>query len=80
MRVIKYYRNRKLYDTEESRYTTLKEVIARVKDGETIQIINNKNKADITFQTLRSALNHLDIPATECIKLIKSHQLIEETA
>jgi len=51
-KVIKRYANRKLYDTQESKYTTLKAVIALVASGAEVQIIDNTTKGDITNQTL----------------------------
>lgn len=51
-KVIKRYANRKLYDTQTSKYTTLKAVIALIAGGGEVQIIDNTTKNDITNQTL----------------------------
>ena len=52
MRVIKRYSNRKLYDTQDSRYVTLQQIGEMVRRGEDVQIIDNKSKDDITEVTL----------------------------
>lgn len=51
-RTIKRYSNRKLYDTESSKYVTLEEIAHMVKAGEEIVIIDNKTKDDLTSVTL----------------------------
>jgi len=51
-RVIKRYANRKLYDTRESCYVTLREVAEFVRHGEEVQIIDNRSKEDLTSITL----------------------------
>ncbi|MBI5528309.1 MAG: polyhydroxyalkanoate synthesis regulator DNA-binding domain-containing protein [Deltaproteobacteria bacterium] len=52
VRIVKRYSNRKLYDTEESRYVTLAEIAAMVKNGIEVRIIENATKEDITSVTL----------------------------
>ncbi|MFO0725495.1 MAG: polyhydroxyalkanoate synthesis regulator DNA-binding domain-containing protein [Myxococcota bacterium] len=51
-RMIKRYSNRKLYDTESSKYVTLEEIAHMIKAGEEIVIIDNKTKDDLTAVTL----------------------------
>ena len=55
-RVIKRYTNRKLYDTEESRYVTLEEIAGMVKAGEEVQIVDNRSGKDLTEVTLAQIL------------------------
>ena len=55
-KVVKRYANRKLYDTDESKYVTLRDVAAFVQAGREVQVIDNRTKADITGQTLMQAL------------------------
>jgi polyhydroxyalkanoate synthesis repressor PhaR len=50
--VIKRYANRKLYDTERSRYVTLDQIAEMVRSGEQIQIVDNTSKEDLTKVTL----------------------------
>ncbi len=51
-RVIKRYANRKLYDTQHSRYVTLDQIAEMIRDGDDVQIIDNKTKTDLTSVTL----------------------------
>ncbi len=51
-KVIKRYTNRKLYDTVESRYVTLDEIAAMIKEGTEVQIVDNRTKEDLTSVTL----------------------------
>ncbi len=55
-RIIKRYTNRKLYDTEESRYVTLEEIAGMVKAGEDVQILDNRSGKDLTEVTLAQIL------------------------
>ena len=47
-RLIKKYPNRRLYDTEESRYVTLAEVKELVMGGVTFRVIDSQTEQDIT--------------------------------
>jgi polyhydroxyalkanoate synthesis repressor PhaR len=51
VRIIKRYQNRKLYDTFQSCYVTLEEIAQIVREGNEIQVIDNKSKNDITYGT-----------------------------
>src|SRR5579863_5927521 len=51
-RIIKRYSNRKLYDTQGSRYVTLLQIAEMVRAGEEVQIIDNNTKGDLTEVTL----------------------------
>jgi polyhydroxyalkanoate synthesis repressor PhaR len=51
-KVIKRYTNRKLYDTEESRYVTLDEIARMIKGGAEVKIVDNRTKEDLTSVTL----------------------------
>ncbi len=51
VRIIKRYQNRKLYDTFQSCYVTLEEISQIIRDGNEIQVIDNKTKNDITYMT-----------------------------
>jgi len=50
--VIKKYPNRRLYDTWASRYITLMDVSAMIRDGDTILVLENQNDQDITRSIL----------------------------
>lgn len=51
LRIIKRYQNRKLYDTHQSCYVTLEEIAQIIREGNEIQVIDNKTKNDITYIT-----------------------------
>ncbi len=51
-RVIKRYSNRKLYDTERSRYVTLDQIAEMIRSGEDVRIVDNNTKEDLTSITL----------------------------
>ncbi len=51
-RVIKRYANRKLYDTQRSRYVTLDQIADMIRDGEDVKIVDNNSKEDLTTVTL----------------------------
>ena len=51
IRIIKRYQNRKLYDTHQSCYVTLEEIAQIIREGNEIQVIDNKTKNDITYIT-----------------------------
>jgi len=50
-RLIKRYGNRKLYDTQESRYVTLEAIAAFVKQGEEVSVVDNDSGEDLTAVT-----------------------------
>ncbi len=52
MRTIKKYPNRRLYDTEESRYITLDELAAVVRKGVDVSVRDVASGADLTATTL----------------------------
>jgi polyhydroxyalkanoate synthesis repressor PhaR len=51
-RIIKRYANRKLYDTEHSRYVTLDQISEMIRNGDEVKIVDNKTKEDLTTVTL----------------------------
>lgn len=56
IRLIKRYGSRKLYDTEESRYVSLEELAAWVRDGQEIRVVDNESSDDVTAQTLTQVI------------------------
>ena len=50
-RIVKKYNNRRLYDTEESRYVTLEELVEFVRGG-SVRVIDAKSGEDLTQATL----------------------------
>ena len=51
-RVIKRYSNRKLYDTNTSRYVALDDIAGMVRRGEEVAVTDNETGADLTAVTL----------------------------
>jgi polyhydroxyalkanoate synthesis repressor PhaR len=67
--LVKKYGNRRLYDTEESRYVRLDEIADRIRDGADVQVVDAKSNADLTAPTLaqiifedRNAARLLPVP------------------
>jgi len=75
--VIKKYGNRRLYDTEESRYITLDDLAQKIRGGAEARVVDAKTEADLTQTTLvqiimesRGAGKLLPIPLlTQLIRL-----------
>jgi len=54
--LIKRYANRKLYNTQTSRYITLKGIAQLIDDGEEVRVIDNQTGEDITSVALSQIL------------------------
>ena len=54
--LIKRYANRKLYNTQASRYITLKGIAELLEQGEDVRVIDNESGEDITSITLSQIL------------------------
>lgn len=67
-RVIKRYANRKLYDTRDSRYVTLPQIGELVRNGEDVQIIDNRTKENLTSVTLAQIIYGAEKNAEESSK------------
>ena len=52
LRIIKRYENRKLYDTEARTYVSLNDVAQLVRNGHTVQVLDNASGDDWTNATL----------------------------
>jgi len=46
--LLKKYANRRLYDTEQSKYVTLSEVADRIRTGQQVEVVDAKTKEDVT--------------------------------
>jgi polyhydroxyalkanoate synthesis repressor PhaR len=55
-RTIKRYANRKLYDTEESHYVGLQDILRLVREGEDIEVVDSRTGEDLTSVTLAQAM------------------------
>jgi polyhydroxyalkanoate synthesis repressor PhaR len=75
--VIKRYSNRKLYDTQESRYVTLDEIEEMIRAGREISVVDATSGDDLTSVTLTQIIlenerNHrANLPSAFLHQLIK---------
>ena len=76
LRQIKRYGSRKLYDTEESRYVSLEQIGEWVREGQEIQVIDNKTQEDVTAQTLTQVILELGRRGSTLPNSQVLHQLI----
>ena len=67
--LVKKYGNRRLYDTEESRYVRLDEIAERIRGGADVQVVDARTGADLTAPALaqiifedRNAARLLPVP------------------
>jgi polyhydroxyalkanoate synthesis repressor PhaR len=63
-RVIKKYANRRLYDTEESRYVTLKDIKNIIALGVDVSIIDDTKDVDITRPLLLQIVSEQELGGT----------------
>ena len=50
--LVKKYGNRRLYDTDQSRYITLEELAESVRQGKEVRVVDAKTGDDLTTATL----------------------------
>jgi polyhydroxyalkanoate synthesis repressor PhaR len=65
MVLVKKYSNRRLYDTESSRYITLDELAAKIREGADVQVVDAKTNEDLTQATLTQLI--LEGPAARLL-------------
>jgi polyhydroxyalkanoate synthesis repressor PhaR len=46
--LLKKYANRRLYDTEKSKYVTLTQLASAIKEGRQVEVVDAKTKEDVT--------------------------------
>lgn len=51
-RLVKKYANRRLYDTFDSRYITMDELVSRIRAGTEVRVVDAQNGEDLTQATL----------------------------
>jgi polyhydroxyalkanoate synthesis repressor PhaR len=59
-RIIKRYRNRKMYDTVRKEYVNFSDIEKMIRDNESVRIIDNVSGDDITRQTLIQLIMRTD--------------------
>ena len=77
-KLIKRYGNRKLYDTQQSRYVTLDEISKMVRRGEDIRVIDNRTQEDLTAVTLTQIMLEEQKNKNNILPLSLCKNLIQE--
>jgi polyhydroxyalkanoate synthesis repressor PhaR len=75
--VIKRYSNRKLYDTQESRYVTLDEIEEMIRAGKEIQVVDAGSGEDLTSVTLTQIILESERNHRATLPSAFLHQLIK---
>ncbi len=56
-RLVKRYGSRKLYDTTESRYVSLDELASAIREGQQVQVVDNRTGDDVTGAILTQIIS-----------------------
>ena len=75
--VIKRYSNRKLYDTQESRYVTLEELEELIRAGQEISVLDVSTGEDLTSVTLAQIILENERSRRAGLPTAFLHQLIK---
>jgi polyhydroxyalkanoate synthesis repressor PhaR len=75
--VIKRYSNRKLYDTQESRYVTLEEIEELIRGGKEIAVVDAASGDDLTSVTLAQIILENERSHRAALPTAFLHQLIK---
>jgi len=75
--VIKRYSNRKLYDTQESRYVTLEELEEMIRAGREISVVDAASGEDLTSVTLTQIILENERTHRASLPSAFLHQLIK---
>ena len=77
-RMIKRYGNRKLYDTQESRYVTLEAIASFVKQGEEVRVVDNDSGEDLTAVTFAQIILEEERRKNGLVPLPMLRQIIQQ--
>ena len=75
--VIKRYSNRKLYDTQESRYVTLEEIEEMIRGGKEISVVDASTGENLTSVTLAQIILENERSHRAALPSAFLHQLIK---
>jgi polyhydroxyalkanoate synthesis repressor PhaR len=75
--VIKRYSNRKLYDTQESRYVTLEDLEEMIRAGKEISVVDATTGEDLTSVTLAQIILENERSRRAALPTAFLHQLIK---
>ncbi|MFP4228460.1 MAG: polyhydroxyalkanoate synthesis regulator DNA-binding domain-containing protein [Salinivenus sp.] len=78
-RRIKRYDNRKLYDTKASEYVSLADIASLVREGETVEVVDNGTGEDLTAQTLTQIILEEGRSGRQVIPSDLLHQLLRRS-
>lgn len=68
---IRYYKNRKLYSPDASRYVNLKECKELIDEGYTVKFVDHRTGEDVTEHCLKEMLCKFEVSKELLIRLIK---------
>ena len=54
--IIKKYANRRLYDTQQSKYITLDDLAGKIREGATVKVVDANRGTDLTRQVLTQVI------------------------
>jgi polyhydroxyalkanoate synthesis repressor PhaR len=75
--VIKRYSNRKLYDTQESRYVTLEDLEEMIREGKEISVVDAATGENLTSVTLAQIILENERSGRAALPTAFLHQLIK---
>jgi polyhydroxyalkanoate synthesis repressor PhaR len=75
-RLIKRYGSRKLYDTQDSRYASLDEVAGWIREGQQVQVVDNRSGDDVTGAILTQIISEEGRRGTGVLSTGFLHDLI----
>lgn len=75
-RIIKKYANRRLYDTEDSKYVTLKDIKNLIALGNDVKILDDTNNQDITRPLLLQIVSEQELGGSPLLNEAVLNQLI----
>jgi polyhydroxyalkanoate synthesis repressor PhaR len=75
--VIKRYSNRKLYDTQESRYVTLEEIEEMIRAGKEMSVVDAATGEDLTSVTLTQIILENERSHRTALPAAFLHQLVK---
>ncbi len=75
-RIIKKYANRRLYDTEDSKYVTLKDIKKLIALGTDVKILDDTTDQDITRALLLQIVSEQELGGTPLLNETVLNQLI----
>lgn len=75
MKTLKKYGNRKIYDSELSKYVNLSDILDMVKQGQQVQVLVHKTSTDVTREVLKEAVfRHVPMSSEQLLEMVKDAQ------